>query len=180
LRVETSARLVKKEHRRPVCYGSRDLHSLLEATGELRGKAIAAFVQKKLLQKRIRAVARFSAGEAEVPAMEIKVLKDGQRAIKSVVLGNDTNVCTRSCRPCDHIDAGDDNAPPSRQGARRTDSDGRSFSRAVRTKQAEKLTFIHLEINAVNRSYSLLLVLVDLGEIRYFNDHKCCACLRRT
>src|SRR5271170_2237133 len=170
LRVEPRARLIKKQHRRTVGNRPRDLHPLLQPSGQLIGKAFATLLQQKLVEQLVGARLGVAAAETEIAAMEEEVLKDAERSVEGVVLRHHADVPPRQRRLRANISA---RAPhPARrwQRAGRADADGGCLARALWSEQAENLALLDRQIDAVHSNHPLL-VLVNLGQARNLNDH---------
>src|SRR6185437_939327 len=84
--IETGTGLVEKKHGGTVGDGAGDLNALLKSAGKLGGEAFGALQQMKLIEEGIGAGAGIGSAEAEVFAVEVEILKDGERAVKRVVL----------------------------------------------------------------------------------------------
>ena len=151
--------------------GAGDLNALRQAAGELIGRRVAALGEQELGQQLIGA--GFGAGvrKAEVAAMEVDVFVDGERAVEGVELGHNADELPGLRRLRDHVNAIDADLATGGEGARGADADGGGLARSVGAEQAENLTSLDFQVDAIH-GYDALLALVDLGQCFNFDNQR--------
>src|SRR6185312_14664120 len=172
LRIKPRAWLVEEKNGGVMGNGPGDLDALLESSGKLRGKCPGALQQMKLVEQGIGALPGFRSAEPEVLAVEVEVLKNGQRTVERVVLRHHADASPGQRRMRDHVDSGNANLAAGGQRARGADSDGGGFARSVWTEQAKQFARLDCQVNAVHRLNRLRLVAIDFGEAGDVNDHE--------
>jgi len=136
--------------------GAGNLHPLGESAGELAGIDGLALGEQELFQQLQGARLCLPVAHAEIAAVKIEVLKDGQRTVEGVELWHHTDLAARMGRVLNDIDAVNAHRSGGGQGARGADTDGGGFACPVGPQQTENLALLQLHVDAVHGNYAEL------------------------
>jgi hypothetical protein len=109
--------------------------------------------------------------KAEVTAVEVEILVDGQGAVQRVELRHNADEPPRVGRMQNDVDLRDANPAAGGQRAGGGDGDGGRFAGAVGAQQAEDLALLQLQVDAIE-SHHAELGIVDLGQVFNFNNQE--------
>src|SRR5665647_1099850 len=146
LRVQTGRRLVEEEDVRAMGDAARDHEALGHAAGQRVHARLGAVGQAELLQQLVGASAGVAGARAEIPAVVVQILRDGQAAVEGVGLRHDADHLLGQRRMRDDVDAAHAGAACRRDHARRQHADGGGLTGAVRPEQAEDLARLHAQV----------------------------------
>ena len=110
-------------------------------------------------------------GEAEVAAVEVEVLVDGQRAVEGVELGNCADQPPRMSGMLDHVDALDAHRAAGGKRAGGGNRDGGGLAGSVRPQQPEDLALLQFQVDPVY-GYNAELRQINFGEFFNFNNQE--------
>ena len=104
--------------------------------------------------------------------MEEQILKDAECAVEGVVLRHDADIAPRERGVRDDIRAGDSHLAGGGQCTRSADADGGRLAGTVWAEQAEDLSLVDGEVDAIDRD-DALFALINFGQTGDFDDHLC-------
>src|ERR1700682_2254748 len=165
-RVETGCRLIQQEHYRIVDERPGQAQSLLHSTRKGVDRLVAPFSQPDELEQFVHDLVPAVLRLAVARGIEIQVLGDGELVVDAKEVRHVSDPAVHLVRLSGDVGAIDRRAPAGRFEERGEYAQRRGLARAVRSDEAEDLTFGHLKRHMVQRGP----LAVDLCQV-FCRDH---------
>ena len=156
--VQTYCRLIQKEKLRSVDESPGNHGASFHAARDVINEVVGMIGQLHIIQELCYALLSICPGKVVQPCMQLQVLGNGQVPVQAEMLLDYAELRLHPCRISDHIYAINPNLPRCGLGEGGKYANGGCLAGSIGSQEAEKLTGLNRQIQAVNHLYARIVL----------------------